>query len=370
MPLQEQSPAAKRAVSGALFRLAILKCLTNLLFLMAWLVLAEQLWFQYVGALARTEQVLAYFASLVIAGVVYLTLFGLWAVRRGTLTARLTGRAPKAQIVDAIKTEAFRPLGALAVLAVWTLLVWVWKIPLAVLVVWLIWLWFSTPREMRKFTSSPPLDDVLRDKVTHLEHLAERLGIGNIPIKVIDPFPWPLTLAACGAVKKRQDWIFLSRTSLDLLDDREMMAILAHEAAHSRLGHTRPQTTLGVAYGVGIAILAVLSADMSPAVWFFLPGPPMLFLALSLVNLLIHPVQAAIDRRTERAANRLALERTADPAAFISALTKLARHMGADRPLCGWERMIATAPSLEEMTNQARRFARDKGILLEEPGNG
>ena len=235
-------------------------------------------------------------------------------------------------------------------------------------VVWMIWLYWSTRKWMREFTSAPPPHDDLGDRVLHLKQLAERMGMGDVPIRVVDPFPFPTMLAACGAVKRREDWIFLSRTSLALLDDREMMAILAHEVAHSRLGHTRSQPAmLGAAYGVLIAVLAGLSAAASPAVWSFLPEPPRLFLALSLVGLLVHPVTAAIDRRTERAANRLGLELTADPAAFISALTKLAQHLGADRPLRWWERMMSTAPSLEEMTAQARQFAQQKGILIEEP---
>jgi Zn-dependent protease with chaperone function len=87
---------------------------------------------------------------------------------------------------------------------------------------------------------------------------------------------------------------------------------------------------------------------------------------LSLVGLLLHPVTAALDRGTERRANRVALELTADPAAFISGLTKLAGHLGADRPLRWWERVICSAPSLEQSTAQARRFAHEHNIPLEE----
>jgi Zn-dependent protease with chaperone function len=367
MPPQEQPPTDKRAASQALFRLRIVRLSAELLFLMAWMILTEQLWSRHVGLLSQTEQGISQVASLAGAGVAYLLMFGLLAVRKGALTARFTGLAPRAEIAKAITTEALRLVWALGVVLVWMPLAWGRVIPVVLLGGFLLAMYSGIGQRTRRLISGPPAPDDIRDRVLRLERLAGHMGIGDVPIKVIDPFPYPTMLAACTAVRKGEDCILLSRTSLTLLDDREMMAVVAHEVAHSRLGHTRSHPGRFVAiYGALVAIVVVLSAARTAAAWSYLPGPPRLLLALSLIGLLLHPVTAALDRRTERRANRLALELTADPAAFISGLTKLARHLGADRPLRWWERMICSAPSLEQSTAQARWFTHEHNIPLEE----
>jgi Zn-dependent protease with chaperone function len=368
MPSQEPSLSDKRATSQALFRLKVVRLSAELLFLMAWLVVTEQVWSQHVMRLSRSKQGMSQIASLAGAGVVYFVLFGLLAVRTGALTARLTGRAPKAEIARAIRTEALRLVWALGLVLIWMLLEWGWITPLVVLAACLMGVYSGAQRHAQRLLSAPSPHVGLKDGVTRLERLAGQMGIADVPIKVLDPFPYPTMLAGCAAVRKGQDCILLDKTVLTLLDDREMMAVLAHEVAHSRLGHTRSHPARFVAtYGLLIAILMVLYAAAGPVVWSFLPGPPRLFLALSLVGLLLHPITAALDRRTERQANRLALELTADPASFISALTKLARHMGTDRRLRWWEQMMRSAPSLDQMAAQARRFARERGIPLQAP---
>ncbi len=98
---------------------------------------------------------------------------------------------------------------------------------------------------------------------------------------------------------------------------------------------------------------------------------PRMMLAICLFSLLLAPVAAAISRRGERAANRWAMEHTTDPASFISAMTKLARRQGATRRLTWWQRWFITRhPSLEETLHQARQFAKEKGIRLEESAEG
>ena len=56
---------------------------------------------------------------------------------------------------------------------------------------------------------------------------------------------------------------------------------------------------------------------------------------------------------------------TDDPAAFISAMKKMASYLAITRPLRWWERwFLASHPSLDELLEQAQRFARERGIPL------
>jgi Zn-dependent protease with chaperone function len=61
-----------------------------------------------------------------------------------------------------------------------------------------------------------------------------------------------------------------------------------------------------------------------------IPALPLLVLVVSVLNLVSRPLQNAISRRVERAADRTALELTNDPAAFIRSEVQLARSDLAD----------------------------------------
>ncbi|MCJ7544493.1 MAG: M48 family metalloprotease [Phycisphaerae bacterium] len=371
MPPQVQPPVDPCAAPQALRRLRIASPLAELLLLMAWVMLAEALWSRHIRYLSGAERTLAYLVSLAAGGVALPALLGLLAIRRGILIARLTGRAPKDEIGHALKIASLRALlaaGGIAFTALSCHWLGLWTIPLVLGAAW-FWARPDIRRPPRKSASAPPPNEGDEDRVLHLKQLAGRMGMENVSVRITDSLPFP-TLAACEFVNGRADWVYLSKTSLALLDDREMMAILAHEVAHCRLGHARSRPiVIAATFSVWLAALTGLilgSPGVSPAEWGFLPGPPRLFLAMSILSLLTCPITAAISRRSERAANRLALKLSGDPAAFLSAARKLAESVGATGRVSGWERwLVATHPSLQELTEQARQFAQDKGIPLE-----
>jgi STE24 endopeptidase len=85
----------------------------------------------------------------------------------------------------------------------------------------------------------------------------------------------------------------------------------------------------------------------------------LVFVGLNLVSL---PLQNAISRRMERAADRTALELTQDPAAFIRCEVQLARADLADLALPrAVVLLLFTHPPTLERIRMAERFAAQRG---------
>jgi STE24 endopeptidase len=144
----------------------------------------------------------------------------------------------------------------------------------------------------------------------------------------------------------RQRRIALFDTLLEKLDPRAIVAVVAHEVGHWRLGHV-PQ---GIAFG--IVHLGVLSALLQAVL-----GQPSLFAAfgierpspaaaLVVLTILLAPVELVLSvllhawsRRNERAADRFAVDTTGDGPALARGLKRLSADSLANltpHPLTVW----------------------------------
>lgn len=122
--------------------------------------------------------------------------------------------------------------------------------------------------------------------------------------------------------------IIISDTLLQQYSPDEIEVILAHE-----LGHHVHRDILKLVVMEAILILLtfyladlILKASLSPLGFRGIDDVaafPLLFLFLISFNLLVMPVVNAYSRHLERSADKAALELTANPRAFVTAMTKL-----------------------------------------------
>ena len=157
--------------------------------------------------------------------------------------------------------------------------------------------------------------------------------------------------------------ILLSDTLLETHSDDEVEVILAHELAHQVYGD------LWMGLGVQMVIvtaglyaahraLAVLHgsfgiAEMPTAV----EQLPALALVSGAVALVLSPVAHALSRAHERRADRFAIERTGNAAAFMSAIRRLSSQNLAEETPPAWvERLLHSHPSTARRLEAAQRF--------------
>ena len=154
--------------------------------------------------------------------------------------------------------------------------------------------------------------------------------------------------------------VVLWDTLLAKLDEREILAVVAHEAGHYVLGHV----ALGILLS-GLGALAILflvdrwvrrllpdaTARIAPA------SLPTWVLAISLVSLLGQPVGLAISRHFEHQADRFALDLTRDNDAVAGALTELQlNNLSYPRPERWVVWLRASHPPLAERIEFANQY--------------
>jgi STE24 endopeptidase len=193
----------------------------------------------------------------------------------------------------------------------------------------------------------------------HLLQLAAGAGVRAAGI-----FRWALSartrkanaaLTGLGATRR----ILLSDTLLDEYSDDEIAVIIAHELAHQ----VHRDIWRGVAYETVLAFggfyLAArlldgfgrLAGVRSAA---DVAGLPLLLLSAGAVSLLLMPLANALSRSHERRADRFALDATGDPAAFISAMRRLAaQNLAEQRPSRLVRALFYTHPPVEERIEMA-----------------
>jgi len=121
--------------------------------------------------------------------------------------------------------------------------------------------------------------------------------------------------------------LVLFDTLLEGSDPREIRAVVAHELAHRRERHVAKGTLVGMA-GAALFVLVL---------WLVLPsGPddaravPLVLLVVLALELAALPPWAALSRRWERVADRVALALTHDPGAVEAVFRRLATANIAD----------------------------------------
>ncbi|HWP99818.1 MAG TPA: M48 family metalloprotease [Vicinamibacterales bacterium] len=148
--------------------------------------------------------------------------------------------------------------------------------------------------------------------------------------------------------------ILLSDTLLAEYPEDEIEVVFAHELGHHVRGDIR-----GALAFEGVALLAAAFAADLALRWLGpragvqhagdVAGLPLLLLGAGAASILLVPMANALSRRNERGADRYALELTGRPAAFASAIRRLADQNLADpRPSRLVELFFHTHPPLEE----------------------
>lgn len=230
--------------------------------------------------------------------------------------------------------------GALAAgLVLLTLVVPIWLVPL--------------------FYRLTPLEDPgLRGRILAL---AARMGVGAAQVAVADFSRKGRVANAAVVGLGRTRRILVSDTLLREFPVEEVEVVLAHELGHHARGHLTQGLLLQGALLVGALWIAdrALRAGASA---LGLAGPadpaglPLLALVVTGLGLLATPPIAAWSRRLEREADRIALDVSGAPGAFVAAMERLGRlNLAERRPGRLRELLFATHPSLDERIATGRQ---------------
>lgn len=173
---------------------------------------------------------------------------------------------------------------------------------------------------------SPLARDALRAR---LKTLAERAGS-----RVVGVYEWHLggrtrraNAALVGLGRTRR--ILVSDTLLAGYSDDEIEAVLAHELGH----HVHRDIWRSIAYETALIFFGFFVAQHALQTWWpvvgltdpaDVAGLPIVLMTVGLVSVLQMPLANALSRRHERRADRFALALTGRPAAFVSAMRRLA----------------------------------------------
>lgn len=188
-----------------------------------------------------------------------------------------------------------------------------------------LYAWFVSWKMVAAMTRAKPVDAASAPGLYHLvDTVAIAAGLAKTPnVRVIDD-PAPNAFAAGRDLE--HSYIAVTTGLLQLMDKRELEAVLAHEVAHIRNRDVRLMTLVVVLVGV-IAFLSDIilrmtfyggrRRDVHPLVTLFGVA------ALLLAPLAAIGVQMAVSRRREFLADASAAEITNDPEGMALALRKL-----------------------------------------------
>lgn len=246
-----------------------------------------------------------------------------------------------------------------AILAAWEQ--WWWLVAGAVFAVLLIALAKLGPVLLLPlfFRLEPLSRETLRAR---LHGLAARAGA-----PVLGVYAWTLgdrtrkanaALAGLGRTRR----ILISDTMLHEYTDDEIEVVLAHELAH----HVHHDIWRAITFEAMVILTGFFAADIalrSLGSWAGLDGPgdpaglPLLALAIGAVSLSLMPLGLAVSRKHERRADRFALDLTANPGAFLSAMRRLGgQNLAEEEPsrLVQW--LFYSHPPLGERLAAARSW--------------
>lgn len=206
-----------------------------------------------------------------------------------------------------------------------------------------------------------------------LVRLAERAGAPVLGVYewVIGGHTRKANAALAGIGRSRR--ILLSDTMLEHYSDEEIEVVLAHELAH-HVHHDlwlsmllRTLTLFGGCFVAARALVAVTP-------WLDLRGPadvagaPVLLLVAGTLSFVMLPVGNALSRAQERRADQYALRLTGNPAAFVTAMKRLAhQNLAEDRPsaLARW--LFYSHPPMRERIAAAEAWS---GVAQPLPAHG
>ncbi|MCH7520499.1 MAG: M48 family metallopeptidase [Candidatus Marinimicrobia bacterium] len=143
--------------------------------------------------------------------------------------------------------------------------------------------------------------------------------------------------------------VLLADTLLDNFTDDEILAVVAHELGHFRLGHIWTGMAQGTAITfIGMYLVARLHGGLSGGEVTNLTTLPWLALLMGVYGFVTGPLSNAISRRHEFAADRYSAELMGDGAALAAGLDRLAELNLADRdPHPAVEFLFHSHPSIK-----------------------
>jgi STE24 endopeptidase len=166
-------------------------------------------------------------------------------------------------------------------------------------------------------------------------------------------------LVGIGATRR----ILISDTLLATHSDDEIEVILAHELAHQVYGDLWSTLALQAAIaGAGLYAAHRALEVVGGALGAGAPGDvaalPIVAVASGGVTLALRPVAHALSRAHERRADRFAIERTANPGAFVSAIRRVSsQNLAEERPPAWVEALLHSHPSTTRRVEAAQRWA-------------
>lgn len=213
---------------------------------------------------------------------------------------------------------------------------------------------------MPLFYTFKPLDrPSLTERLTQLARRAQT-RVGGVYEWALSAHTRKANAALAGIGRTRR--ILLSDTLLADYSDDEIEVILAHELSH----HVHHDLWRGMALQAAVLFVTFFAADAAlrglggalglrgmddPA------GLPLLMLVGGACALLAAPVANAMSRAHERRADRYALDATRQPAAFISAMKRLAQqNLAEDNPSAAVQWFFYSHPPIRERIEAARAW--------------
>jgi STE24 endopeptidase len=164
----------------------------------------------------------------------------------------------------------------------------------------------------------------------------------------------------CGLGGSRR--VLLSDTLLSRYPVEEIEVVLAHELGHHRLRHIG----IGISLSAAAAGLSCFGVDRLARGWLAglgiagladLPALVVLGFGLFLAGLLLMPITQGISRRLERQADQFALDQTRNPAAFITAMRRLAEQKLAEQNPPLWaEWLLYDHPPISKRIKLAQQW--------------
>jgi STE24 endopeptidase len=195
-----------------------------------------------------------------------------------------------------------------------------------------------------------------------LVDLADRAGA-----TVLGAYEWGLgektrkanaALAGLGATRR----ILISDTMLAEYTDDEIEVVLAHELGH----HVHGDLWKGILFEsalilAGLYVAARVLDVLAPVVGLRgsadVAGMPMLVMAAGAVSFVMLPLAHAMSRAYERSADRFALALTRNPAAFVSAMRRLAaQNLAEEQPSRLVQMLFYSHPPVRERIAAAQGF--------------
>jgi STE24 endopeptidase len=192
--------------------------------------------------------------------------------------------------------------------------------------------------------------------------LADRAGA-----KVLGAYEWGLgektrkanaALAGLGTTRR----ILVSDTMLAEYTDDEIEVVLAHEIGH----HVHGDIWKGILFEsalilAGLYCAARVLGGLAPSFGFRgsadVAAMPLLVLAAGTVSFVMLPLAHAMSRAFERSADRFALALTRNPAAFVSAMRRLAaQNLAEEHPSRLVQMLFYSHPPVRERIAAAQAF--------------